>query len=129
MVKKKAGPRRKKAPAKKAAPKRNRSASSILKSYQAGATLDELKKKSGLRGKSQLAAAVLDALIKAGKLPPLGRSATEKSATPKKVTVSVNKRGTIILPKDAVIGSFGSKVGQPYTVRKRGNKIILTAKG
>ena len=129
MAKKKAAPRRKKAAAKKAAPRRSASPAAILESYQAGASLEELKKKYGLRGKSQLATAVFDALIKAGKLPPLQKVVPKTGANAKNVTVSVNKRGTIILPKDAVIGSFGSKVGQPYTIKKRGNKIILTAKG
>jgi len=123
MAKKRATPRKKKAPAEKAAPRRAKPVTAILKNYQAGATLEELKKKYGLRGKSQLATAVFDALVKAGKLPPLSKSGQKKS----EVTVAVNKRGTIIIPKDAVIASFGAKMGQSYTVRKKGTKIILTA--
>ena len=129
MAKKKAGPRNKRTPAASTTGQRRGSATAILKSYRAGATLDELKKKYGLRGKSQLATALFEALIKGGTLPPLRSAAPKASLKPRSVTVRVNKRGTIILPKDAVIDTFGSKVGQAYTIRKRGAKIILTAKG
>lgn len=104
------------------------SPSAIFKHYTSGATLEDLKKKFGIRGRSQVASAVLATLIAKGKMPPLESRSRKKAAKPKEVTVSVNKRGTIILPKDAVVGAFGAKTGETYTVRKRGGKIILTLK-
>lgn len=100
----------------------------ILKSYAGGASLPELKAKFGIRGKSQLASAVLDALISTGKMPPIAR-ARAKKAVPAAFTVAVNKRGTIVLPKDAVVDAFRCTVGQKFTARRRGKKIILTAAG
>ena len=125
----------KKAPAKKAPAKRKtrakRSGASpaVVKQYVAGATLDELKAKYGIRGKSQLATAVLDSLIKEGKMPPLARRGRKPSAKPKDFKVKVNKRGTVVLPKEAVVEAFGAKTGQTYSVKKRGKKIILTETG
>ena len=97
----------------------------ILKTYTGGATLAELKEKYGITGKGQLASAVLDALIRSGKMPELARGRTKKQL-PSEFTLSVNKRGTIVLPKDAVSDAFHFSQGQSFTARRRGKKIILT---
>jgi hypothetical protein len=96
-----------------------------LKTYTAGATLAELKQKFGIKGRSQLASAVLDALIRSGKMPELARGRTQK-ALPSEFKVAVNLRGTIVLPKDAVTGAFRFSKGQSFVARRRGRKIILT---
>lgn len=114
----------------KAAAKRaGRPTSAIVRHYLAGASLEELKKKFGIRGKSQLATAVLDSLIKAGKMPPLVRKKSKADEKPKEFKVSVNKRGTVILPKEAVIDTFKATEGQSYSVKRRGRKIVLTQLG
>ena len=59
MAKKKTAARKKKTPAGKAG-RGKKSATAIFKSYRAGASLEELKNTFGLRGKSQLATAVLN---------------------------------------------------------------------
>jgi len=105
--------------------KETNNSSAILKTYSAGATLAELKDKYGIRGKGQLASAVLDALIKSGKMPALARGRAKKEL-PAEFKVTVNLRGTIVLPKDAVSDSFGFKQGQSFVARRRGKKIILT---
>jgi hypothetical protein len=97
----------------------------VLKTYSSGATLAELKEKHGITGKGQLASAVLDALIKSGKMPALARGRAAK-AIPTEFTVAVNLRGTIVLPKDAVFDAFHFTQGQSFTARRRGKKIILT---
>jgi len=99
--------------------------SAILKTYAGGASLAELKEKYGIRGKGQLASAVLDALIKSGKMPALARGRA-KQAPPSEFKVSVNLRGTIVLPKDAVSDAFHFSQGQSFIARRRGKKIILT---
>lgn len=104
-----------------------RSSSSILKQYMAGASLGDLKAKFGVRSKGHLASAVLDALIASKKLPPLRRKSAAAEKAPTEFKVAVNKRGTIVLPKDAVTGAFRFKEGQSFTARRRGRKIILTA--
>ena len=99
--------------------------SAILKTYTGGATLAELKDKFGIKGKSQLASAVLDALIRSGKMPELARGRA-KQALPTEFKVAVNLRGTIVLPKDAVADAFHFTQGQSFIARRRGKKIILT---
>jgi len=99
--------------------------SAILKTYTAGATLTELKHKFGIKGKGQLASAVLDALIQAGKMPKLARGQAKKEL-PSEFKVAVNLRGTIVLPKDAVSDAFRFSQGQSFIARRRGKKIILT---
>jgi len=102
-----------------------KNSTAILKTYTAGASLTELRDKYGIRGKGQLASAVLDALIQSGKMPALTRGRSQK-ALPNEFPVAVNKRGTIVLPKDAVAGAFRFSPGQAFVARRRGKKIILT---
>lgn len=97
----------------------------ILKTYAAGATLTELKEKFGIKGKGQLASAVLDALIRSGKMPRLARGRAKKEL-PSEFKVAVNLRGTIVLPKEAVADAFHFAQGQSFIARRRGTKIILT---
>jgi len=99
--------------------------SAILKTYTGGATLAELKDKFGIKGKGQLASAVLDALIRSGKMPVLARGRAKKEL-PTEFKVAVNLRGTIVLPKDAVSDAFRFSRGQAFLARRRGKKIILT---
>jgi len=105
-----------------------KNSAAILKTYTAGASLAELKTKFGISGKGQLASAVLDALIQSGKMPVLARARARKEV-PSEFTVAVNKRGTIVLPKDAVADAFRFSQGQSFVARRRGKKIILTLVG
>jgi hypothetical protein len=68
---------------------------------------------------------VLDALIRAGKMPRLARTRA-KEAPPTEFKVKVNLRGTIVLPKEAVCDAFRFGQGQSFVARRRGRKIILT---
>jgi hypothetical protein len=102
-----------------------RNTSAILKTYTAGATLAELQEKFGIKGKGQLASAVLDALIKSGKMPEIARGRGKKEL-PTEFKVAVNLRGTIVLPKEAVSEAFHFTQGQSFIARRRGKKIILT---
>jgi hypothetical protein len=102
-----------------------RNPTAILKTYTAGASLAELKAKYGIRGKSQLASAVLDALIRSGKMPAIARGRAKRSV-PTEFKVAVNLRGTIVLPKEAVADAFHVSSGQSFVARRRGRKIILT---
>ena len=105
-----------------------KNSTAILKTYTAGASLAELRDKYGISGKGQLASAVLDALIQSGKMPALSRGRAKKEL-PSEYSVTVNKRGTIVLPKDAVGGAFRFVPGQSFIARRRGKKIILTLAG
>jgi len=105
--------------------KETKNPTAILKTYTAGASLAELKEKYGIAGKGQLASAVLDALIQSGKMPALTRGRSKKEL-PSEFPVAVNKRGTMVLPKDAVAGAFRFSPGQTFVARRRGKKIILT---
>lgn len=105
-----------------------KNAAAVLKTYSAGASLAELKRKFGIRGKGHLANAVLDALIQSGKMPKISRG-NAKQKLPSEFTVKVNMRGTIVLPKDAVGDAFHFTTGQSFVARRRGKKIILTLAG
>jgi hypothetical protein len=105
-----------------------KNSTAILKTYAAGASLADLKDKYGITGKGQLASAVLDALIQSGKMPALTRGRSKKEL-PSEFPVAVNKRGTIVVPKDAVAGAFRFSPGQKFVARRRGKKIILTLAG
>jgi len=111
-------------PRTEAAPKTSSVApKAILSAYRRGARLADLKQKFGVKSKAHLASILLESQIASGKLPPLTRKIT---AHPKKeFTVAVNKRGTIVLPKEAVVEAFKLQVGQKLMVRKRGKKILL----
>lgn len=105
-----------------------KNSAAILKTYSAGASLDDLRNKFGIRSKGQLANAVLDALIHSGKMPKITRGRAKKKL-PSEFPVKVNKRGTIVLTKDAVAGVFRFVPGQSFVARRRGKKIILTLAG
>lgn len=105
--------------------KETKNSTAILKTYTAGASLAELREKYGITGKGQLANAVLDALIQSGKMPALTRGRSKKEI-PSEFPVVVNKRGTVVLPKEAVAGAFRLSPGQKFVARRRGRKIILT---
>jgi hypothetical protein len=96
----------------------------IISAYRRGASLPDLKLRFGVKSKAHLAKILLESEITAGKLPPL----TGKTAAPpkKEFTVLVNKRGTIVLPKEAVIDTFKMQVGQKLVVRKRGKNLRLS---
>jgi hypothetical protein len=108
--------------------KDTKNSTAILKTYTAGASLAELRDKYGITGKGQLASVVLDALIQSGKMPALTRGRSKRDL-PSEFPVAVNKRGTIVLPKDAVAGAFRFVPGQSFVARRRGKKIILTLAG
>jgi len=44
-------------------------------------------------------------------------------------TVRVNRKGTIVIPRDIVVGLLGLKTGQRFTARRWGRKIVLTVDG
>jgi hypothetical protein len=108
--------------------KETKNPTAILKTYTAGASLAELRDKYGITGKGQLARVVLDALIQSGKMPALTRGRPKRDL-PSEFPVAVNKRGTIVLPKDAVAGGFRFVPGHRFVARRRGKKIILTLAG
>ena len=56
--------------------------SAILKTYAAGATLAELQDKFGIKGKGQLASAVLDALIQVRQNASDSRAAGRRRISP-----------------------------------------------
>ncbi len=71
---------------------------------------------------------MLDALILSGKMPRIARGRAKKEL-PSEFKVTVNSRGTIVLPKDAVSDAFHFSQGQTFIARRRGTKIILTLAG
>jgi hypothetical protein len=83
----------------------------------------EIMKKMGFKSSTQLKTAYMGALIAEGKVPAIkgGRGAGKA----KKVkTISVGKRGSIVIAKD-LVDSLGLKAGDRFTVRKSKAGIAL----
>jgi hypothetical protein len=81
----------------------------------------EIMEKLGIQTKASLKKMYYDALVEAGKIKDI---ATKREAEPKK-TLKVSKRGTISLSRKLVVGDFGFKEGDRFTVSKRKDSIIL----
>jgi hypothetical protein len=80
-------------------------------------------KKMGFKSSTQLRTAYMRALIAEGKIPAIkgGRGAGKA----KKVkTVSVGKRGSIVIAKE-LVGSLGLEAGDKFSVRKTKSGLAL----
>ena len=77
---------------------------------------NEIMAKLGLKTSTQLKVAYVNALMETGQAPILttGRGAKNKALD---TTISVGKRGSLIIPKD-LVENFGFKVEDTFEVRK-----------
>jgi hypothetical protein len=77
---------------------------------------NEIMAKFGLKTSTQLKVAYANALMETGQAPPLtsGRAAKSKDLD---MTISVGKRGSLIIPKD-LVEYFGFKIEDAFEVRK-----------
>lgn len=103
--------------------KQQTASKAMLEAYCFGAALPELKEMFGINGKANLARILLDSKVGSGKFPPVKRKNVRYVL--KEFAIAVNKRWTIVLPKNAVVDVFKMQVGQQLVVRKRGTWIVL----
>ena len=96
---------------------------SLIKMVEDGVPRPEIMKKFKLKTSTQLTLAYAKAMMEAGKIPEIvgGRGgATAKESS----TVTVGKRGSVIIPKEMAEG-FGIAVGDKFSVRKTKAGIAL----
>ncbi len=88
----------------------------LIKLVEEGKEQKEIMEKFGFKNSSQLKVAYANALMDAGKVPEIQSSRGGKKAGGVKREVSVNKRGSLVIPK-AVVEDLGLKEGAAFTVR------------
>ena len=75
-------------------------------------------KEFGIKTSAQLKAKYLDAMIEKGEIPAIVTTrGPGKKAETKSKSILVNKRGSIIVPKE-LVEEMGFKVGNEFMVRK-----------
>lgn len=87
---------------------------SLLKMIDEGAPQKEIMEQFGFKNSSQLKVAYANALISSGKVPGLKKSVEAKAVD---TTVSINNRGSLIIPK-VLVDELGIAAGDTFTVRK-----------
>lgn len=96
----------------------------LLKMVKDGANQSEIMEKFGFKSSPQLKVAYANALMETGEVPVIkGQGRTGKS-TPVKTEVSVNARGSLVIPK-ALIESLQIKKGQKYEVKRTASGLQL----
>lgn len=85
----------------------------------------EIMKELGIQTKASLKRMYYDALVEAGKIKDILSERKIKKAVAKKRTLTIGKRGTILLSKPLLVDELGFKEGDKFTVGKRKDNIIL----
>jgi hypothetical protein len=88
----------------------------LMKMVQDGKPQKEIMDKFGFKNSNQLKVAYANALMQTGKVPEIKSSRGGAAAKGVKRDVSVNKRGSLVIPK-ALVEELGLKAGQTYHVR------------
>lgn len=96
-------------------------AKKIIEMVKKGIPDKEIMKELGIQTGASLKRMYYNALVEAGKIKDI---LTEREVE-KKRTLSITKRGTIILGKTLLIDKFGFKEGDKFTVSKRKDSIVL----
>ena len=111
-------------------PKRKKiDAKKLISMVKDGTQQSELMAAFGFKTSTQFKVAYMNALMETGQAPKIvaGRA---KQTVAKEVdrTVSVNKRGTLIIPK-ALVDHLGIMVGDTYQVKARKSDLTLKKMG
>jgi len=96
-------------------------AKKIIEMVKKGIPDKEIMKELGIQTGASLKRMYYNALVEAGKIKDI---LTEREVE-KKRTLSIAKRGTILLGKTLLIDKFGFKEGDKFTVSKRKDSIVL----
>lgn len=87
---------------------------SLLKMIDNGNIQTDIMKTFGFKNSSQLKVAYANALMNTGKATKL--KGGRRSVAPAPTTISVNKRGSLIIPK-ALVENFGLQTGDCFEVK------------
>ncbi len=85
----------------------------------------EIMRELGVKTKTTLKRMYYDALVEAGKVKDILTGRGLKKAPTKEKTLSVSKRGTVLLGRKVVVDDLGFHEGDKFTVSKRKDSIIL----
>jgi len=85
----------------------------------------EIMKELGIQTRASLRRMYYDALVEAGKIKDILTERKMKKAPRQRRTLTIGKRGTIILSNKLLIDRLGFKNGDKFTVAKRKDSIIL----
>ncbi|MBW2333139.1 MAG: hypothetical protein JRF08_06775 [Deltaproteobacteria bacterium] len=100
-------------------------AKKLIEMVKKGIPDKEIMSGLGIQTKASLKKIYYDALVEAGKIKDILTETEAKKATAKKRTLSITKRGILLLGKALLIDKFGFKEGDRFTVSKRKDSILL----
>jgi hypothetical protein len=97
----------------------------LVKAVESGTPSKEIMEKFGIKTSAQLKALYLDALVAKGKAKGIvGRVPKSGLAGKRDKNIVVNKRGSLIVPKD-LVAEMGFKEGEAFKVRKTKSGVSL----
>ena len=97
----------------------------LVKAVESGTPAKEIMAKFGIKTSVQLKSLYLDALVAKGQAAGItGRSAKAAQDDKNKKEILVNKRGSLIVPRD-MIDEMGFKMEDTFLVRKTKSGISL----
>ena len=100
----------------------------LLKMIKEEVPQPEIMEKFGFKNSTQLKVAYANALMASGKAPEIKGKGTSKTKKPVNTKVTVNGRGSLIIPK-VLIGSMKINEGQSFEVKKTPSGITLKKAG
>ena len=101
-------------------------AKKLIDMVRKGVPDKEIMKELGIQTKASLKKMYYDALIEAGKIKDImTERKMKKAAAPKRRSLTIGKKGTILLSKPILVDQLGFKEGDKFTVSKRRDNIIL----
>jgi len=100
-------------------------AKKLIEMVKKGIPDKEIMKELGIQTSASLKKMYYDALVEVGKIKDIMTERKLKKAAPRKRTMTIGKRGTILLSKPLLVDQLGFKEGDKFTLSKRRDSIIL----
>ena len=101
-------------------------AKKIIEMVKQGIPDKEIMKEFGIQTKASLKKMYFDALVEAGRIKDIiTERRLRRVAGPRKRTLIIGKRGTILLSKPLIVDQLGFKTGDKFSIAKRRDSIIL----
>jgi len=100
-------------------------AKKLIEMVEKGMTAMEIRKELGIKSKAPLKGMYYKALVEAGKIKNIMTERKMKKTAPRRRSLTIGKRGTILISNRLLIDRLGFKSGDKFTVAKRKDSIIL----
>ena len=97
----------------------------FIEMVEKGMTAKEIRKELGIKTKAPLRGMYYKALVEAGKIKDILTERKMKKTTPKRRTLTIGKRGTILLSKALLVDQLGFKKGDKFKAAQRRDSITL----